>query len=109
MLDGNLPRNQVETNDLTQYLMASGIRPGDSHERPTFDWSLFLEELCDVETDAEGAWDKNQWYCTDCILGLIKLRLRIWWIARKIRGACFRWSALINIDWDRSRQPTGDG
>lgn len=52
-----------------------------------FDWCQFLEELCDMDTDAEGPWDKTEWYCTDCIRALFRLRLRLWWVATKTRGA----------------------
>lgn len=60
----------------------------DEQDVLTFSWSDFMEELCDMNIDAEGPWDKTQWYCIDCILALLRLRFRKWWITTKIRGTC---------------------
>ena len=75
-VEGHLGKNNHEMRELVDYIQA----------RDAFDWTKFIEELCDMEGDAEGPWDKEQWYCFDCVLALVGLRLRKWWIATKVKG-----------------------
>lgn len=90
-LEGNLPRNGHEMSQLADHIQAR-----DDDLRLTFDWAIFIEELCDMDGDAEGPWDKDQWYCFDCLLALVELRLREWWIATKVKGMSpFRLPQLI--------------
>lgn len=80
LLEGKLPNNSHEMSQLAEY-----IHGRDDDDKLTFDWVDFIEELCDMDTDAEGPWDKSQWYCLDCLLALIRLRLRKWWLATKVK------------------------
>ena len=90
LLEGKLPNNGYEMSQLAEY-----IHHWDDDERLTFDWANFIEELCDMDTDAEGPWDKSQWYCLDCLLALVRLRLRKWWLATKVKGmSSFRMAQL---------------
>ena len=82
MLDGNLPRNVHEIGQLRAHIQR---RDPDSSVM-TFSWSDFLQELCDMNVDAEGPWDTDKWYCIDCIRHLLQTRLRKWWIATKTRS-----------------------
>ncbi|EKM60840.1 uncharacterized protein PHACADRAFT_133680 [Phanerochaete carnosa HHB-10118-sp] len=79
-LEGNLSRNSHEMSQLADHIQAR-----DDDLRLTFDWAKFIEELCDMDGDAEGPWDKDQWYCLDCLLALVRLRLREWWTATKVK------------------------
>lgn len=79
MMNGNLWRNSVE--------MASF--KAEIHDRKpdlllTFDWTIFLEEILAMDDGADGPLDLNEWYCHDCVLSLLRSRLRKWWIARKV-------------------------
>jgi hypothetical protein len=96
LLDGKLPRNSYELGTMARHFMARDEVTG----RLNFDWSKFLEELYDMDTDSEGSWDKSQWYCLDCILMLMRLRLRKWWIMTKIRSTCM---AFCHIDMPINR------
>ena len=81
LLEGNLPKNGHEMSQLADY-----IHSRDDNDRLTLDWANFIEELCDMDIGADGPWDKDQWYCFDCVLALVRLRLRKWWIAMKVKG-----------------------
>ena len=90
LLEGNLPRNDHEMSQLADYIHNRDDDDDDDDDgRLTFDWTNFIEELCDMDIDAEGPWDKDQWYCLDCVLVLLRRRLRKWWIATKIKGMSY--------------------
>ena len=101
MLEGKLPRNQWERQPMEDYFL---VRDGDNGPL-TFDWTHFMEQLYDMDMDAEGPWDKEEWYCTDCILALIRMRLRKWWIMTKIRRKSHLPLACFHADRPCSRGP----
>lgn len=92
-LTGNLMRNRTELQAVCAY-----IRKGSAEQpRRPFDWEHFVEENFDLEREEEGedsTWDKEDWYCLDCMMGFLKARFRKWWIAKKTQGACMFRSAL---------------
>lgn len=80
MLDGRLPMNGHETNQLRAHIQRLDPHSGVM----TFNWNDFLEQVCDMDVDAEGPWDADKWYCLDCMRHLLQTRLRKWWIATKV-------------------------
>ncbi|KAJ3490514.1 hypothetical protein NLI96_g1395 [Meripilus lineatus] len=73
-LPGNLSRNLVEPPLILQKLRDQ-----------TFEINRFIEELIDLDCDTGYNWDKNEWYCDECIQELYKQRLRLWWIGQKTK------------------------
>ncbi|CAL1696367.1 unnamed protein product [Somion occarium] len=51
------------------------IRERDDDLEPTLSFSRLLEELFDVDAEADEDWDKTQWYCIDCLRTFLKHRL----------------------------------
>ena len=78
MLQGNLPRNACETDELARHI---GRRSWPVGAERIFLWQTFMSDLFDIERD--GTWDKEQWYCTLCIQDLFRSRLVKWWIAER--------------------------
>lgn len=84
-LDGELKRNRTEIAQISRY-----IRTGlEDTPRTVFDWTPFVEENFDLVKQEEGDtcnWDKDQWYCKDCMMGFLRSGFRKWWIAKKKEG-----------------------
>ena len=82
MLEGHLARNSYEVDQIVDHLMHRDPETG----RLSFDWPCFMAELYDMDTDGEGPWDKDQWHCHECIITLLQMRLRKWWIVTKMKS-----------------------
>lgn len=67
-----LPHGSDEAIALRDYLTTS------MHE-VNIDWSDLFVSLCDKPTDTTSVWEKDQWYCTDCIKVLFRERLGQYW------------------------------
>ncbi|KAF7789218.1 hypothetical protein EIP86_000159 [Pleurotus ostreatoroseus] len=82
-LKGQLPRNTFETTALQQHLTSR-----DSRGEVNFDWNRMFEELCETSSGepVDSVWDKEHYYCKDCIETLFRARLTAWWAAEKRRA-----------------------
>ncbi|PSR80757.1 hypothetical protein PHLCEN_2v6673 [Hermanssonia centrifuga] len=91
LLPGRLQDNRLETRSLKKYLMAR-----DDCGRLTFDFNKFFEEIFELAERSRSVnfghpwenhvWNKDEWYCTSCLMDLMREVLFKWWIRRKIKA-----------------------
>ncbi|KAF9817511.1 hypothetical protein IEO21_03362 [Rhodonia placenta] len=76
-MPGNLGRNGGEKQ---QFLLSTnwGVFIGSQ-----FDYTKMMDEIMDIHDDQEHIWQKDKWYCFQCVEQLMKERLWRWWRERK--------------------------
>lgn len=79
-MPGNLGRNGGEKQ---QFLLSTnwGVFIGSQ-----FDYTKMMDEIMDIHDDQEHIWQKDKWYCFQCVEQLMKERLWRWWRERKEQG-----------------------
>ena len=84
----NLSSNRTERDSILEYFR----RGWDDQPRRLFDWSQYVEENFDQVIEEEGencTWDKDHWYCKDCLIEFLRSRFRKWWTAKRREGAYY--------------------
>ncbi|KAI0343963.1 hypothetical protein BDW22DRAFT_1109899 [Trametopsis cervina] len=82
-LPGNLARNMNETRAISLYI----------HQNWTtkLDWQVIPEEiLSTVVVGEQELWDKDKWYCADCLTALLRPRFRRWWQSKRQERMYFK-------------------
>ncbi|KDQ12853.1 hypothetical protein BOTBODRAFT_34001 [Botryobasidium botryosum FD-172 SS1] len=74
LLEGHLPGNPWETRRIIEALCSG-----------SYDYAEMMGEMMDLETDSGGVWNKQEWYCMNCVEGLFRTRFKEWWLAKKLR------------------------
>ncbi|KAJ3538406.1 hypothetical protein NM688_g6525 [Phlebia brevispora] len=74
MLGQELSRNPLERD-----LMKSCFLARDIMGLPSFDWANFMNAIFEIDVTGPVPWEKEDWYCSDCIMQLLTRNLRTWW------------------------------